>query len=154
MPELVRISVGNHPADSSGLPFNRIAFTFTTAFPSYRFSFTDRLISDPKGQVVPLAGLGPLTVVFTPAQAHTPDGASSTITSQPTRPLGYRPMADYAEAGDFEGVLTYGVGITWPIPHSNPQFLVRAYEVETVAPDGQHQYVVAIDVDATIRSGS
>jgi hypothetical protein len=40
-------------------------------------------------------------------------------------------MTDFAQAGDFEGILTYGIGATRPVPHSNPQFPVRAYEVET-----------------------
>ena len=42
----------------------------------------------------------------------------------------------------------YGIGVTRPVPQSNPQTLVRAYEVETVTPAGQHRYVVAIDIDA------
>jgi len=32
---------------------------------------------------------------------------------------------------------------------ANPQFAVRAYEVETVTLSGQHRYTVAIDIDAT-----
>ena len=45
-------------------------------------------------------------------------------------------------------MLTYGIGITRPVLHSNPQPAVRAYEVETVIPGGQHRYTVAIDIDA------
>jgi len=48
--------------------------------------------------------------VFTQAQAHAADGTRSTIISQPGRPTGYRIMTDFAQAGDFEGVLTYGIG--------------------------------------------
>lgn len=57
-------------------------------------------------------------------------------------------MVDYAAAGDYEGVVTYGIGIAWPVAHSNPQIAVRIYEV--VRYDGQdsRQYVVAVDVDA------
>lgn len=57
-------------------------------------------------------------------------------------------MVGYALGGDFEGVLTYGTGITSPVPRSNPQVAVRAYEVETVTTSGQHRYTVAIDIDA------
>jgi hypothetical protein len=39
--------------------------------------------------------------------------------------------------------------VNQPVPHSNPQFGVRAYELETVTATGQHQFVVAIDIDAT-----
>ena len=54
----------------------------------------------------------------------------------------------FAQAGDFEGVLTYGIGVTRPTLPSNPQVPVRAYEIETVTATGQHLYVVAIDIDA------
>ena len=87
--------------------------------------------------------------MFTQAQAHTADGTRSSVISQPAPRIGYQQMAGYAQGGDFEGVLTYGIGITRPVLHSNPQFAVRAYEVETVTASGQHRYTVAIDIDAT-----
>jgi hypothetical protein len=57
-------------------------------------------------------------------------------------------MASYAQAGDFEGVITYGIGIAWPAGRTNPQIPVRAYEQETVDAQGVHHFTVAIDVDA------
>jgi len=149
VPQLVRISVGNHPGDQGGQPFNRMSFTFTTAFPSYRFAFVPRLVGDASGKVIPLRGLSVLKIVFTGAQAHSADGKRSTIISQPAPGIGYPRMTSYAQGGDFEGVLTYGIGVSWPIPQSNPQLAVRAYELETVTGTGQHQYVVAIDIDAS-----
>jgi hypothetical protein len=148
VPELVAIGVGDHPSDPGERPFNRMAFTFTTAFPSYEFVYVDELLADGSGQSVPVDGLGVLKVAFRQAQAHTGDGTASTIASQPARHFNYVRMVDYAPAGDFEGVVTYGIGITWPIPQSNPQIPVRIYEVEKVTAQGQHLYVVAIDVDA------
>ena len=149
VPELIQISVGGHPRGPGERPFNRMSFTFTTAFPSYRFEFAGKLVSDPGGKVIPLGGQGVLEVVFTQAQAHTPDGTRSSVISQPAPRIGYQRMAGYAWGGDFEGVLTYGIGITWPVLHSNPQFAVRAYEVETGTASGQNRYTVAIDVDAS-----
>jgi len=149
VPELVKISVGNHSGEPGERPFNRMSFTFTTAFPSYRFEFASKLVGDPGGKVIPLEGQDVLEIVFTQAQAHTADGTRSSVISQPAPRIGYQRMASYARAGDFEGVLTYGIGITRPVLHSNPQDAVRAYEVETVTPSGQHRYTVAIDIDAT-----
>ena len=148
MPELVRISVGYHPGEHGQLPYNRMSFTFTRAFPSYHFEWASQLVSDASGKVIPLAGTDVLKVVFDQAQAHSADGTRSTIVSQPGRPIGYQSMTDYAMAGDYEGVLTYGVGYTRAVPLSNPQTYVRAYEVETVTAAGQHRYVVAIDINA------
>ena len=148
VPELVQIKVGSHPAAPGDRAYNRISFTFTNAFPSYQFAFAGNLVADGSGKVIPLGGLGVLKIVFTGAQAHTADGTKSSIISQPSSSIGFQRMTDYAQAGDFEGVLSYGVGISWPIPHSNPQIGVRAYEEETVV-GGQHRYTVAIDIDAT-----
>ncbi|MGH3270892.1 MAG: AMIN-like domain-containing (lipo)protein, partial [Trebonia sp.] len=105
-------------------------------------------VSDPSGNVIPLGGQGVLKIVFTEAQAHTADGTRSSIAAQPAPRIGYDRIADYAQGGDFEGVLTYGIGISWPAGPSNPQIAVRAYEVQTVTDGGRHLYTVAIDVDA------
>ena len=148
VPELVQISVGYHSADRGQPPYNRMSFTFTGAFPSYRFQWVSELVGDASGQVVPLRGTDTLKIVFTQAQAHTADGTRSTIIPQPERPIGYPFMTDFAQAGDFEGVLTYGIGTTRAVPLSNPQTTVRAYEVEVVTATGQHRYVVAIDINA------
>jgi hypothetical protein len=152
MPELVQISVGHHPGEHGQehgqLPYSRMSFTFTQAFPSYHFEWVTQLVSDASGKVVPLAGTDVLKVVFDQAQAHSADGTRSTIVSQPGRPIGYPSMTDYARAGDYEGVLTYGIGSTRAVLRSNPQTYVRAYEVEVVTAAGQHRYVVAIDINA------
>jgi hypothetical protein len=148
MPELVQISVGYHPGEHGQLPYNRMSFAFTRAFPGYRFAWAGPLTGDASGKVIPLAGTDVLRIVFDQAQAHSADGTRSTIVSQPGRPIGYPAMTDYAQAGDFEGVLTYGIGYTRVVLLSNPQTAVRAYEVETVTAAGQHRYVVAIDINA------
>ena len=151
VPELISISVGHHPTEGGQASFDRMSFTFTDAFPTYRFEFTGQLVGDSSGKVIPLTGPDILKIAFTQAQAHTPDGTRSTIISQPGRPIGYQVIADFAQAGDFEGVLTYGIGVVRPILHSNPQPAVRAYEVETVTANGQHRYVVAIDIAGSPR---
>jgi hypothetical protein len=149
VPELVQISVGDHSEEHGQLPCNRMSFTFTTAFPSYHFEWVSKLVSDASGQVVSLHGSDVLKIVFAKAQAHTADGTRSTVVSQPGRPIGYPFMTDFAQAGDFEGVLTYGIGVTRPVLHSNPQTMVRAYEVEVVTATGQHRYIVAIDIEGS-----
>ena len=148
VPELVQIKAGSHPAASGERAYDRISFTFTNAFPSYRIEFAGKLVSDGSGKVIPLGGQGVLKIVFTGAQAHTAGGTKSSVTSQPSASIGFPRMTDYAQAGDFEGVLSYGIGVTWPAGHASQQLPVRAYEEETVA-GGQHRYTVAIDIDAS-----
>lgn len=147
VPELIAISAGDHPGNPGEQPYNRLSFTFTTAFPSYQVRFVNALVSDPGGRTVPLGGNGVLEVTFRQAQAHTTSGSSSVV-SQPPRHLGYARMVDWAQGGDFEGVLSYGIGIASPVPHSNPQFPVRTTEVEKVNGQGQRLYIVAIDISA------
>lgn len=145
--QLVAIGVGNHPDNPGDRPYNRMSFTFTNGFPSYQFEYVDKLVADGSGHTIPLAGLGVLRIVFNPAQAHQENGSSS-ISTQPSANLGLNRMVSYARAGDFEGYLSYGIGITWPNPHSNPQIQVRVYEVTYLNTQGEYRYVVAVDVDA------
>ena len=147
VPELVAISAGEHPHEPGGVPYDRLSFSFTRAFPSYQFRYVGSLVSDPSGRTVPLSGKGVLEVTFRQAQAHSAGGHSSVVT-QPPADLGFTRMADWAQGGDFEGVLSYGIGVNWPVAHANPQLPVRAVEVEKVNANGQHLYVVAIDIAA------
>jgi len=148
VPKLVAISAGDHPlGPGESYPYNRLSFAFTHGFPSYHFKFGDTLVSDPSGRAIPLAGKGVLHVTFNQAQAHTASGGPS-IVSQPPERLGFSRMVAWAPAGDFEGVLSYGIGVDWPAPHANPQFPVRAVEVEKVTSQGQHLYIVAFDINA------
>jgi len=148
LPRLIAIGAGSHPAQQAERAYDRMSFTFTTTFPGYQFSFTKTLVADPSGKPVKLAGNGVLKVTFRLAQAHTASGRSS-VAVQPPAQLGLNRMASWAQAGDFEGVVTIGIGVTWPSSQSNPQIPVRATEVEKVTARGRHLYVVAIDIDAT-----
>lgn len=153
MPKLIAIRAGDHPASGSERHYNRMSFTFTTAFPSYQIAYTDALTSDAAGKPIALAGDGVLKIIFRQAQAHTDQGSSS-IQSEPSARLGLTRMTSWARAGDFEGVLEFGIGISWPDPHSNPQIPIRVTEVKEIRSDGTHLYVVGIDVEATGDSGS
>lgn len=153
MPRLISISVGDHPRLGIEQHYNRMSFTFTTGFPSYQVAFADALTSDSSGKPITLTGDDVLKITFRQAQAHTEQGSSS-IQSEPPAQLKLARMMSWAQAGDFEGVLTFGIGISRPVPHSNPQYPVRITEVEKVSSQGTHLYVVAIDIDASGDSRS
>jgi hypothetical protein len=136
VPTLIAMRAGDHPSEPGDRPYNRMSFTFTGAFPSYQFSWVSALVSDPGGRPISLAGDDVLQVTFRQAQAHTVSG-QSTVTSQPPSLLGFSEMVSLAQAGDFEGVLSYGIGARRAILQSNPQIPVRAVEVEQVQPRSQ-----------------
>ncbi|MDN4645935.1 AMIN-like domain-containing (lipo)protein [Arthrobacter sp. PsM3] len=146
LPTLYAIGAGMHPADTP--PYDQLSFRFQGGFPSYNVEFVPELLADASGLPVPMPGTGAiLRVVFHGAQAHTADGTASTITSAPAPSIGYPALTSYAPAGDFEGVLTYGIGVGRPMG-TVPQTKVRVYEVEKIE-GGQHLYVVAIQLDAS-----
>jgi hypothetical protein len=143
VPELVRISVGEHPATRSSVGYDRIAFTFTEAFPSSDFWYSATLLTVGAGSVIPrLPGTTWLGVSFTVAQAHTSTGASS-IRSQPPRLIGGQRIVTFVQAGDFEGGLNYGIGVRNGSA-STARIPVRVLEVQTSVA-GQHLYTVAFD---------
>ncbi|MCB5291177.1 hypothetical protein [Arthrobacter sp. SO3] len=146
LPTLYAIGAGMHPADTP--PYDQLSFRFQGGFPSYNVEFVPELIADASGLPVPMPGTGAiLKVVFHGAQAHTEDGTASSITSAPAPSIGYPALTSYAPAGDFEGVLTYGIGVGRPTG-TVPETKVRVYEVEKIE-GGQHLYVVAVQLDAS-----
>ena len=146
LPALYAIGAGTHPAETP--PYDQMSFRFLGGFPGYDIEFVPELTADGSGLPVPMPGTGAiLKVVFHGAQAHTADGTASTITREPGPALGYPALTSYVPAGDFEGVLSYGIGVgrpTDPVPETK----VRVWEVEKIE-RGQHVYVVAVQLDAT-----
>ncbi|WP_327012480.1 hypothetical protein [Cryobacterium sp. GrIS_2_6] len=87
-----------------------------------------------------------MRVVFRLAQAHTEDGISS-VFEAPPEAVGLAAITRYASAGDFEGTVTYGIGVRHPVP-STVNTAVRLYEVERIE-QGRHLYIEAVQVDAS-----
>jgi hypothetical protein len=138
LPTLIGVYVGNHP---EGTPaYQRISFYFRVGFPSYRFSYVGQIISDGKGSPVALSGNSFLSVVFTTAQAHDDSGASTVVDAAPQN-VGFPNLRGYAPAGDFEGHVSYGLGIQ-TAPNSDQVLRIRSGELKR--PDGT--YVVHFDV--------
>ncbi|WP_222703653.1 hypothetical protein [Sinomonas sp. R1AF57] len=150
LPYLYSIGVGAHPTGESR-PYDQISFRFKGAFPGYTVEYVPALVQDGSGATIPMPGTAAvLRVRFNPAQAHTEDGTASTIVSAPPGAVGYPAIASYAGAGDFEGYVTYGVGVGRAGAAGQSQ--VRVIEVEKIE-QGQHLYVVAVQVDRTPWTG-
>ncbi len=142
LPYLVEIRTGDHPTESPA--YTRITFTFAGAVPSYRLSYVRQVVSDGSGNPVPLPGNAFLRIVFDPAQAHDAAGRSTVRYAAPT-PVGLGNLAGYAPAGDFEGYVTYGLGVR-VAPGSDQTPQIRTGQVSRPDPSGGTAYVVAIDV--------
>ena len=139
LPYLVGIYVGNHPPS-----YQRISFYFRGAFPPYRFQYVRAVTSDGSGAPVPLSGNAFLSIVFLSAQAHLENGTSSVL-EKPSTAIGFPNLRSYAPAGDFEGHVSFGLGIQ-TAPNSDQVLRIRAGELHRSSDPGV--YVVHFDVES------
>jgi hypothetical protein len=103
---LVAIRAAHHAETSP--KYDRVVFEFSGAVPLLRIEYVKELIGDGSGLPVPIAGRSILLVQFTPARAHS-DGGQATAPNRmaPNLPL----VKAIVSAGDFEGVVAYGIGL-------------------------------------------
>jgi len=102
-PTLVDVRAAHHPG------FDRVVFEFRGGLPaSHRARYVDRLVADGSGRTVPVAGRAVLQVRLGNARAHTDTGAATV----PARTAYALPnVMTTVRGGDFEGVVTYGLGV-------------------------------------------
>ena len=95
---------------ASTLPtFDRLVFRFAGGRPGYSMRFENSLLADGSGTPIPLRGRAVLTMVFQPARAHERLRAEAATGSlKPNFPT----LREVARAGDFEGIVTYGAGLS------------------------------------------
>jgi hypothetical protein len=100
---LTAVRVGQH-AD-----FDRVVFQFSGGVPVYRTEAVRTVYSDPKGTPVRLAGQQSLRVVFR-ASAWCQQPVRRTYTGPPVLTPFYPRLLVVSAAGDFERVLSFGIG--------------------------------------------
>jgi hypothetical protein len=100
---LVDVRAGHHPG------LDRVVFEFRGAVPDHRITYVDRLVEDPSGRPVSLAGGADLQVVLSGANAHQADGTPS-VSRRHFSP-GLPAVKEVAQVGDFEAVVSYGIGL-------------------------------------------
>jgi hypothetical protein len=102
-PTLVDVRAGRHPG------FGRVVFEFRGAVPEHRIDYVDQLVQDGSGNPVAVAGAADLEVVFEGANAHDVDG-TPTVSPRRFSP-GLPAVKELAQVGDFEAVVSYGIGV-------------------------------------------
>jgi hypothetical protein len=102
-PVLVDVRAGSHQG------FDRVVFEFDGAVPEHTVSYVDRLVEDGTGDPVSLSGSADLEVVFRGANAHREDG-SPTVSPRRFSP-NLTAVKEIAQTGDFEAVVSYGIGV-------------------------------------------
>lgn len=89
--------------------FDRLVFDISVRNPGYHIEFVKRVIADPSGKTIKLPGRRFLLITLRPAQAHRSSGASTLPTK--VQRLGFPMLKSWVLAGDFEGVVSIGVGL-------------------------------------------
>ena len=102
-PVLVDVRAGGH----SG--YDRVVFEFRGPVPEHRVGYVDQLVEDGSGNPVSVAGDADLEVVFEGANAHSDDG-TPTVSPRRFSP-GLTAVKEVVQLGDFEAVVSYGIGV-------------------------------------------
>ncbi|WFE28007.1 hypothetical protein O7623_02020 [Solwaraspora sp. WMMD791] len=137
LPYLVEIDAAAHPAAVPA--FSRVTFAFRSGFPSYEVGYVPTVVLDGSGDPLDLPGNCYLQVRFVTAQAHDEQGRMS-VRRSPRPELDLGSLRGYGFAGDFEGRVTYGLGIQ----AGGDSDQVPAVRIAERTRDGL--YVVAVDV--------
>ncbi|WFE20695.1 hypothetical protein O7621_22845 [Solwaraspora sp. WMMD937] len=137
LPYLVEIEATDH-ADTDPA-YSRISFVFRSGFPSYEVGYQPRIVLDGTGEPVDLAGDCFLQIRFVSAQAHDAYGRMS-IQRSPRPQLRLGSLRGYGFAGDYEGRVTYGLGLD-PAGGPDQPPPVRVAEVGV-----GDRFIVAVDV--------
>jgi hypothetical protein len=103
---LVAIRAAHHPETTP--KYDRVVFEFSGPIPLLEIEHVKQLLGDGSGLPIPIGGRAILRVRFSPAQAHNDQG-NPTAPNRVACNLGN--VGEVVGAGDFEGVVTYGIGV-------------------------------------------
>ena len=102
---LTSVRVGEHDG------YDRVVFQFSGGLPAVTADRVPAVYADPKGTPVPLAGQSYLHVVFHGASAVCPQPMQRTWTGPSVLTPYYPQLLVVSAAGDFEGYLSFGIGL-------------------------------------------
>jgi hypothetical protein len=96
---------------------DRVVFEFSEQVPGYKVASGKKPIVGTSGKEVPLAGAAALVVHMEAATGFNLDTGKPTYSGpQRLQPAGTRAVDDVAQVEDFEGVLSWAVGVNAEIP--------------------------------------
>jgi len=98
---LVDVRTGRHDC------FDRVVFDFQGSATGYRVAYTDRVVSQGRGEPLRVAGGALLDVTLLEPASAAPAAPSL---------AGYRTLRDVVFGGSFEGYTTFGVGVRARLP--------------------------------------
>jgi hypothetical protein len=120
-------------------------FYFREGFPEYTPQYVRSVLGEGTGTPIALQGNAFLRVGFVNARAHD-DAGGSTVETAPGPTIGFTNLKSYGSAGDFEGHVTYGLGIQ-VAPDSDQILPVRAGELTRSDGSNGSHHVIYVDIE-------
>lgn len=108
LPRLTSVTTGQHGG------YDRVVFQFSGKVPAHTVERVTAVYHDPKGDQVPLAGQSYLRVIFHGTAAVSQQPLRQAYTGPSVFTPYYPRLLTVANAGDFEGVLSFGLGLAAP----------------------------------------
>lgn len=102
---LTAVRTGKHDG------YDRVVFQFSGGIPAVTAERVATVYADPRGTPVSLAGKSRLHVVFRGASGNCPQPAHRTWNGPPVLTPRYPQLLMVRTAGDFEGYLSFGIGL-------------------------------------------
>ncbi len=121
VPVATGIRTGSHP----DCRFDRLVIDISGTRPGYSVSFVTKVTRDASGQLVRLPGTAFLVIRLTPAQGH--GVSAATDLPRHIQVVNDPMLRAYAVTGDFEGVLSVGVGLAGPTRYRVGELPGRIY---------------------------
>lgn len=104
VPTLTQVSAAHHPG------YDRLVFQFSGRVPAkYSVKYVSQVLGDASGRPVSVVGSAKLLVRFSPATGHTAKGVVTYGATKRTYAL--PGIIQVVNSGDFEAVLSFGVGL-------------------------------------------
>lgn len=145
---LTDVRVGGHTT------FDRVVFQFAGPAPGHHVRYVDEVVQDGSGIPIHLKGRAFLEATMQPAAAHDDNGAPTFPGPLPAI-VNFAALRDIADAGDFEGVITWGIGVAAATPFqvrqlSNPSRI--AVDVAHTPPGTGNQLLRLGDRSAAVAT--
>jgi hypothetical protein len=102
---LTAVRTGQHAG------YDRVVFQFSGGLPAVTAERVEAVYADPKGTKISLPGRSSLHVVFRGATGYCPQPAHRTWTGPSALTPRYPQLLAVKAAGDFEGYLSFGLGL-------------------------------------------
>ncbi len=150
LPQLVSVEVGHHAT------FDRVVFNFSSHVPGYNVSYVPAVTTDPSDQPVLLQG-GAFLSVAMHSVASAQVGAPAAPQDRQT-PL-FAELREIAGAGDFEGTVSFGLGLTVQsgfrvFTLTNPDRLVVDVQIPSLVATGSSARGLTTTAAALLAAGT